>query len=120
MKNFHRIIDGYVHGRRIGVLVKLGMESDFTANLAEVTGFLRDVAIHIAASSPKDVDELLVQPYVKEPSTPVGALLSELSAEVHERLEITRFIRRDSDEEELHPDLPPRIPANIMRLGVAK
>jgi len=50
------IVDSYIHGDgRIGVLVEVNCETDFVAKTDEFKSFVRDIAMHIAASSPKYV-----------------------------------------------------------------
>lgn len=47
------VIATYIHaGGKLGVMVELGCETDFVAKNDDFKGFARDVAMHIAASSP--------------------------------------------------------------------
>jgi len=47
------IIDAYIHpGDRLGVLVEVNCETDFVARTQEFKRFVRDIALHIAASEP--------------------------------------------------------------------
>ena len=117
-----RVIDSYVHERRIGVLVELGMESDFAARTKEVRAAIHDLALHIAAAQPEDIPALLKQTFVKDPEITVGDLVSNLASLLKERIQITRFIRWDTEFLEPQPtsEDPPRGPAVQMRLGSAK
>jgi len=46
-------IQSYVHmGGKIGVLVEVNCETDFSANTEDFTDFTKNVAMHIAATSP--------------------------------------------------------------------
>lgn len=47
------IVDSYIHGERIGVLVEVNCETDFVARTDDFKNFVHDVAMHIAASSPR-------------------------------------------------------------------
>lgn len=47
------LIEGYVHSSRIGVLVEVNCETDFVARTDDFKTFVRDVAMHIAASNPE-------------------------------------------------------------------
>ncbi|TCS82971.1 translation elongation factor Ts [Tepidibacillus fermentans] len=48
------IVESYIHGGgRIGVLVEVNCETDFVAKTNEFKTFVRDVAMHIAATNPK-------------------------------------------------------------------
>jgi len=51
------IIQSYIHpGSRLGVLVEINCETDFVARTDEFQTFAKDIAMHIAASSPLVVD----------------------------------------------------------------
>src|SRR5262249_26857934 len=43
------LIEAYVHGGRIGVLVEVNCETDFVARTADFKEFARDVALQVAA-----------------------------------------------------------------------
>jgi elongation factor Ts len=48
------VVESYIHmGGKIGVLVEVNCETDFVAKTAEFKSFVRDIAMHIAASNPK-------------------------------------------------------------------
>lgn len=46
------IVEAYIHGGRIGVLVEVNSETDFVAKNEEFKAFVKDVAMQIAASNP--------------------------------------------------------------------
>ncbi len=47
------VIECYIHaGGKLGVMVEVGCETDFVAKNEDFTAFAKDVAMHIAASSP--------------------------------------------------------------------
>ncbi len=47
------IVESYIHlGGKIGVLVEVNCETDFVAKTQEFKTFVRDIAMHIAASKP--------------------------------------------------------------------
>lgn len=49
-------IEAYIHpGSKLGVLLEVNCETDFVANTDDYTRFCRDVAMQVAASSPKFV-----------------------------------------------------------------
>ena len=50
-------IQSYIHaGGKIGVLVEVNCETDFTAKTVDFTEFVKNIAMHIAASSPVAID----------------------------------------------------------------
>jgi elongation factor Ts len=101
------LVESYIHGGgRIGVLVEVNCESDFVARNEEFKVFVRDVAMQIAAMSPKYVSRpadadgeepeeaaLLAQPFIKDPSQTIQDLLTEKIAKIGENIVIRRFER---------------------------
>ncbi|MEN1759417.1 translation elongation factor Ts [Anoxynatronum sibiricum] len=49
------IVEAYIHGGRIGVLLEVNSETDFVAKNEEFRNFVKDVAMQIAASNPQYV-----------------------------------------------------------------
>lgn len=50
------VIESYVHGGKIGVLVEVNCETDFVARTDDFKAFARDMALHIAAANPQYLD----------------------------------------------------------------
>ncbi|MCA9309272.1 elongation factor Ts [Candidatus Saccharibacteria bacterium] len=48
-------VDSYVHSERIGALVEVNCETDFVARTDGFKSFVRDIAMHVAASAPEFV-----------------------------------------------------------------
>lgn len=46
------VVSSYIHDNRIGVLLEVNCETDFVARNEKFTNFVKDVAMHIAASAP--------------------------------------------------------------------
>jgi len=47
------IVESYIHaGGKLGVLVEVGCETDFVAKTDDFIAFAKDIAMHVAASSP--------------------------------------------------------------------
>lgn len=51
------VIDSYVHGGRIGVLVEVNCETDFVARLDSFKTFAHEIALQVAAMAPVYVSE---------------------------------------------------------------
>ncbi len=50
------VVESYIHaGGKIGVLLEINCETDFVAKTDEFKAFVRDVAMHIAATNPSSV-----------------------------------------------------------------
>ena len=84
----------YIHtGGKLGVMVEINCETDFVARSEDFCRFTRDLAMHIAAMNPADVQGLLQQPFVKDPGKSIQDLLNELVAKIGENTIIGRFVR---------------------------
>lgn len=46
------VVEAYVHGDKIGVLVEINCETDFVARTDDFKAFTHDIAMHIAAANP--------------------------------------------------------------------
>ncbi len=109
-------IEAYIHfSTKIGVLVEVNCETDFVARNEDFCQFVKDVAMHIAASNPQylkkeDVPEdvlpnqddresfikescLLEQPFVKDTSMTIQDYLNSLIGKIGENILINRFVR---------------------------
>lgn len=109
-------IESYVHlGNKIGVLLEVNCETDFVARSEAFCAFTKDIAMHIAAVSPKyvrredipqDVAQaqsdleafakqtcLLEQPFVKEPKKSVKDYQNEIISSTGENINVGRFTR---------------------------
>ena len=62
------LVDVYVHGGRVGVLVEVNCETDFVAKTDDFKSLVHDVALQIAATAPA---------YVRREDVPVAVLQSE-------------------------------------------
>lgn len=49
------IVESYIHGGRIGVLVEVNTETDFVAKNEDFKAFVKDLAMQVAASNPQYV-----------------------------------------------------------------
>ncbi len=61
------LVDTYIHlGGKVGVLVEVNCESDFVAKTADFKQFVRDIAMHIAATNPVCVSRDEIDPVILE------------------------------------------------------
>lgn len=51
------LVQAYIHGGRVGVIVEVNSETDFVARNEDFQTFTKDIAMHIAASAPLAVRE---------------------------------------------------------------
>ncbi|GAB6088205.1 translation elongation factor Ts [Alkaliphilus crotonatoxidans] len=62
------LVESYIHGGRIGVLVEVNSETDFVAKNQEFKDFVKDIAMQIAAANPL---------YVKKEEVPQDEIAKE-------------------------------------------
>ncbi len=90
------VVETYIHSnKQVGVMIDARCETDFVAKNESFQEFIHELAMHIAASEPKDVDELLKQPFVKDLNRNIEDLIKENIQRFGENIEITRFTRYD-------------------------
>lgn len=92
-----KYIRSYEHERRIGVLIEFGSESEITSGVSDVHALLNDIAMHIAACTPADIEDLLDQEFLKYPEQKVSDVLTALSKSISNRIEVLRFVRWEVD-----------------------
>lgn len=71
------IVDSYIHGGRIGVLIEVNSETDFVAKNDEFKSFVRDMAMQVAAANPR---------YVKREDVPEAEVEKERKILVQQAL----------------------------------
>lgn len=76
------LIEAYVHGGRIGVLVEVNCETDFVARTDDFKEFAHDIAMHVAATSPEYInpDEVPADVISKERNLYLEELASTAAA----------------------------------------
>lgn len=88
------VIASYIHQTgKIGVLVKLGCETDFVARTADFQQLGKELAMQVASMNPENVAELLGQEWIRDPKKTVKNLLEEHVAKVGENIKILEFVR---------------------------
>src|SRR5258708_34809985 len=87
------LIHSYVHNDRIGVLVELRAETDFVVRSEPFQKLAHDLALQVSAAAPKDTEELLAQPYIKDESKTVKDIVNEVIAKVGENVTVSQFYR---------------------------
>ncbi len=103
------LVEAYIHtGGRIGALVEVNCETDFVARTEEFKQLAHDLAMQVAALSPKyirkeeipegaDIDPqtacLLQQQYIKDPTMTVNDAIAQVIAKTGENIRVSRFAR---------------------------
>jgi elongation factor Ts len=94
------LIEAYIHGGgRIGVLIEVNCETDFVARTEQFRNLARELAMQVAAMVPQTVEELLDQPYIRNPSQTVRDLVTQTIAATGENIRVRRFARFQLGEE---------------------
>jgi elongation factor Ts len=104
------IVDTYIHaGGRIGAMVELNCETDFVARTDQFRTLAHDIAMQVAATSPRHLTAeeagtagtptsaedtaLLDQPFIKDPRKSIADLVKEAIAVLGENIVVRRFVR---------------------------
>ena len=87
------LIKTYTHNDRVGVVLKVGCETDFVARSEPFKELVHNLAVHIVAMDPANVDELMAQPFVKDEGTSVEDLVKGVIAKTWENIKIDGFYR---------------------------
>lgn len=87
-------IFSYLHyNQKIAALVKLFCESDFVAKNEEFQRLGKDLVQQIASMNPKNLSQLLSQPFIKDPKKTIEQLIKEYVFKLGENIRIGKFIR---------------------------
>ena len=88
------VIDAYIHAtKKIGAIVELLCETDFVARNPLFTELSHELVMHIAAMDPRDAEELLKQPYIKDEDISIQDLITQYIAKLGENIRVGRFVR---------------------------
>lgn len=88
------LIETYVHhSRKIASLIELLCETDFVARNEIFKNLAHDIALQVASMESDDVDSLLKQEFIKDPTKKVEDLLKEVIVKTGENIRIGRFYR---------------------------
>lgn len=87
------IVEAYVHAGKIGVMVMLLCETDFVARTDEFKHLAHEIALQIASMDPKNVEELLSQEFIKDPSKTIEQMVKEAIHKTGENIIVKQFIR---------------------------
>ena len=103
------VIETYVHtGGRIGAMVEVNCETDFVTRTDEFKELAHNLVMQVAAMPPQfisddevpegtdvepQVDCLLLQPFIKDPSKTIQDTIVETIARLGENIKVARFAR---------------------------
>lgn len=93
------LVESYIHGGRIGVLVELNCETDFVAKTDEFKALAHELALQVSSMSPKDAKALLEQDYIRDSGKKVEDLVKEAIAKLGENITVGRISRIEIGKE---------------------
>ncbi|MDD5710492.1 MAG: translation elongation factor Ts [Candidatus Colwellbacteria bacterium] len=87
------LIKTYLHNNRVGVILKLGCETDFVAKSEPFQELAHNLVMQIAAMEPVDIQALLDQSFIKDESITLDELIKQVIARTGENIRIEAFYR---------------------------
>lgn len=84
----------YTHNGGIAAaMVEVACETDFVAKTPEFETLCKEIAMQIVSMNPKDTEELMAQPYIRDAAKTIEELVKELIAKTGENIRVIRFVR---------------------------
>ena len=88
------IVEVYTHPTgKTAAMVDLRCETDFVARSEDFKKLAHELALQVASMHAASVEELLSQPYIRDPGKTIKDLLVESIAKIGENIIIKRFSR---------------------------
>jgi len=88
------VVSFYIHANgKVGVMVKLLCETDFVARTEQFKELGHEIAMHIAAMNPENVEELVAQSYVRNQDQTVDQFIKDYISKLGENIQIGEFCR---------------------------
>lgn len=88
------IIVSYIHqNSKIGSMVSLKCETDFVTKNDIFIKLANDIALHVAALNPININELINQPFIKNESISINDYIQQVIAKIGENIKIDNFVR---------------------------
>lgn len=88
------LIEAYIHATgKLGALLDVRCETDFVSRSPEFKALCHELALQVASMECETVEELLAQPYVRDPSRTIKDILSDAIAKVGENIVVKRISR---------------------------
>jgi len=87
------VLETYVHNGRVAVLLKILCETDFVARNDSFKELAHQIAMHIAAMGPENIDELLKQNFIMNEAITVEDLIKQCIAKLGENMKLEKFCR---------------------------
>ena len=90
------VIASYVHhNKKVASLVEVLCETDFVAQNDLFLELANNLAMQVASFEAKDVNALLSQDFIKDPTKKISDLVKEIIAKTGENTKIGKFVRME-------------------------
>ena len=88
------VVQAYIHhNKRMGAIVVLNCQTDFVAKNEEFQTLAHEIAMQVASMDPKNVEDLMKQPFIKDSSKTIADLIKEAIVKLGENVVIGNFKR---------------------------
>lgn len=88
------LVESYIHANgKIGALLALNCETDFVARNENFKALAHEICLQIAAVGAQNIEELLAQPYLKNPDKTIKDLIGDTVGKLGENIKIGQFTR---------------------------
>lgn len=88
------VVTHYIHpNKKIGSMVSLKCETDFVAKTELFQKLANNIALHITATNPKDVNELLSQSFIKDETITIEDYIRQTIGKLGENIAIEKIAR---------------------------
>ena len=88
------VVASYVHSTALmGSIISLGCETDFVANNPEFKTVASDIAMHVCAVAPENLEECLTQAYVKNNDITVQDYINQAVQKFGENVKLNSITR---------------------------
>ena len=86
------VVDSYIHTNKLcGCMLELLCETDFVSRGEVFQALAHDICLHITAMKPQNVEELLAQPFIKNPEQTIQDVITSLVAKLGENIQVGKF-----------------------------
>ncbi|MEK9157577.1 MAG: translation elongation factor Ts [Patescibacteria group bacterium] len=86
------LVDAYIHNNKLsGCMLELLCETDFVSRGEAFQALAHDLALHITAMKPQNVEELMEQMFIKNPEQTIKDLITSHIAKMGENIQVGRF-----------------------------
>jgi len=88
------IIEAYVHPTcKTAAMIDIRCETDFVARSEGFKKLAHELALQAASMAPESVEELLFQPYIRDPGKTIKDMITESIAKIGENIVVKRISR---------------------------